>query len=454
MKRFQIILVSCLAAFVMGVLRGQAVNITYTWDGEAGDGLWSSDTNWDPDGEPAPDPTGNVPDKVVFNDAAADRQTYMDLAGVGTANNHSESLGTLTVNQSTPGVTQTLTLQQNLSFRYGNGGEPTYNVSAGAFVLDLDGHVFVWRHGGSSGTLHDHLLPGGMTVNLGNDGTFAQNSGGGVNLILTNGTVVTGVGLIAGIHAYEWQAGSTLSIGAGTVGLKVGAGYHPNTFVFAGAINGDGVTSALVLGRSYDHTEGWVKSMDWTAGTFSIAGVTSINVGGGDNGIIAPGRFGAPASAIDLDETAFIIQDRGYSGVEFIFQIEAQTVIERVTDYKLGGITLGRRVAGSGKLTLQLVDTGSVDNDFVYTVSLSGLDAEDPADGSFVRLDLNDNMLMTDMSQAAMQAVLDEHVINSGSAGAPQLKSLSYYGEVRYYLAPATLAIPDPPPRGTLIVVR
>ena len=84
---------------------------------------------------------------------------------------------------------------------------------------------------------------------------------------------------------------------------------------------------------------------------------------------------------------------------------------------------------------------------FAYIGQLTNL-------STYRRINLNDVALLTDMSEAQLDAAL-AYIDNSGVKGFPTVKSVKLQAAgTKWYLAPSDVEIPPPPALGTRLVVR
>jgi hypothetical protein len=211
-----------------------------TWDGEAGDGLWGSATNWNPDGVPT------STDNVVIDDADG---LTVTIGGSTSAQAASLTIGDgsgstvnliISTTSATPlTVTNALTLNSEgfLSFRASNG-----DISAGSTVFDdastveyqtrnipVDsyGNLLINGATGTSGT-GTIVVNGSLTKDGGNftasnaitvSGTYTNTAGDASfsNLTVTGNTTLTS-GIVSGTIALN---GSTVTVNGGSFGGTV-----------------------------------------------------------------------------------------------------------------------------------------------------------------------------------------------------------------------------------------
>jgi len=333
----------------------------------------------------------------------------------------------------TPGV---VTLTEDISV---DGSTAGVDFTVSGYTVDVGANSLIWDLTSSTSNI---VVPGGTTVLL-DGGTFGKPAGTtafGSTFIVQSGGTISGTGLLSnGRGDFTLQSGGTLDVGAGTLSVNMPFG---QTASLQGAIVGDGVSSVLNFGRG--QPSGQLKGL--TGGpNLTIQGVTEIQahiINASPN--MSFGRFSNPDTA-DLKQTTISL-----SGSETTdFQFEAQTTLsdfpsffETVsvipTDdiaFKLG------ELEHQGNADTRLVDTGAVADDFAFIGQLTGL-------GSGRELDLNDIPLLSDMSQAALQALVTSGgIINTGSAGAPTVKELLLGGDFTggtglFYVAPATIDLP------------
>ena len=338
-------------------------------------------------------------------------------------------LASLAISQSAAGVTQTVTLAHDLAVNT----VPTFNVTAGSVVIDIGNY---WLQ-----TPPNVVIPSNVTVQI-NGGVL-----GGLPGDISTGDItiqasgkVSGTGTLnPGRGDYVIEDGGTLEVGAGLLSLNFPYG---NTFRWRGAITGNGTNSMLNLAA--DLLRGQLKGIEDMAGNVnaSIDGIVGLSIYHNYDDMTF-GRF-ADASKINLRSTTLTL----YNSKQVLW--EAQTLTDDVVDdpanidFKLGGYT------PYNNLTLKLVDTGAVADDFVYIGQLQGLNVTH-------NIDLNGIALLTDMDQASLQAfVTAVAIVNTGAGGAPTVKSVKMHSNpgIMWYLAPANIEIPDPLPLGTIVIIR
>jgi len=395
---------------------------TLTWTGGGGaSNVWSNPANWSSTGSHTTPQSG---DDVVIGSFAASGTSVQDIAGL--------NLYGLSVTQS-HAVTQTLQLAQPLTVNDGvKTTIPVFNVTAGGLILDIGSASFSWDTSddtptGPGGDL-PVIIPGGMTVQLagGALGTSsAQNT-----LKIAAGGKLAGTGNVYGTTGNpSWggyrglvvEDGGMIEVGDGL--LYIDTGYQAQFF---GALQGTTANSSLQLGQN---------NRFWTftgSDTTEIGGLSELRVSTKGSSF---GRFGDP-SQIDLAGTIVHVNAPSNPGA---LQWEAQTTVDDLSAYKLGGI----KVSGGFStyaVTFQLVDTGSVDGDFVYAGTLDAV-------GSLHRIDLNGIALLTDMGETSLAAMIaGGNILNSGPGGSPMVKSVDMYGQTYWYVAPADVSITAPPP--------
>jgi autotransporter-associated beta strand protein len=205
-----------------------------TWNGNAGDGLWSSANNWA--GSAIPD-QNNVATAVI----PSDESVTFDSDTVGTIGSTITNSGTLTFNGATDYTfgqvisgsgalvksnTNTLTLSATNTFT----GDLT--ISAGTVTV--------------SGTLHDD-------VDVINSGTYDVDSTDTINSLRGSGAVElnTGITLTTGdagddtISGVISGAGNLTKVGSGTLTLSNTNTYSGDTTISAGTIKLTGSVNAL-----------------------------------------------------------------------------------------------------------------------------------------------------------------------------------------------------------------
>ena len=211
-----------------------------TWDGEAGDGLWGSATNWDPDGVPTS--TDNVViDSVAGLTVTIGGSTSAQAASltIGDGSGSTVNLIISTTSATPLTVTNALTVNSEgfLSFRAANG-----DISAGSTVFDdastveyqtrnipVDsyGNLLINGATGTSGT-GTIVVNGSLTKDGGNftssnaitvSDTYTNTAGDASfsNLTVSGNTTLTS-GTVSGTVALN---GSTVTVNGGSFGGTV-----------------------------------------------------------------------------------------------------------------------------------------------------------------------------------------------------------------------------------------
>jgi hypothetical protein len=264
-----------LALFLL--LTFNANSITITWDGGAGDGLWSSATNWNPDQVP-----GAGDDVIITGDVT------LDLANISVHSLTSQSgylFGSSNLNISTNydlnnGLITSnvaISIGQDLNWHSGQfyGGSL---VNIGGSLNMLDGSKYISSRGfvAASGTWQGGSLqldaPGYITIN----GTFTTNvsftvgpySGSGGTFTI-NGSFDVPDGTIINSNIQTFVNNGTIDLGAGsqlnsewdifntgTINMEPGSLiYSRINMNNAGALNGSGTINIVGnFGGQFVHT--------------------------------------------------------------------------------------------------------------------------------------------------------------------------------------------------------
>lgn len=406
----------------------------FSWSGAGGDGLWSTPANWLVGGAP-PAAAPAAGDDIVLPSAAAPTTTVMDVDLAGGRFN------SLSVAQTQPGVRQTLSLQQNLLL----SSLPALSVSGGGLLdLDLGAARMDWRT--SATTVAGALaIPANTSVllNGGRLGAPAADGGiwGGGSLTFQPGSALSGVGTVNPSYGtLALQDGATLTVGAGTLGIEYNYVYG-NQFIWNGQIQGNGTSSVLFLAGPTGAQR--FAGTPAPGANAAVSGLKELWVGVSDTGAYTFGRFTDPAR-IDLAHTQFAVDAHTWL---WKWDWEAMTTLAALQPdpdaaFKLGSYYEAAPWAGAyGRL--KLVDTsGAPGTHFAYIGQLLNLHGNGAAGYG---IDLNDIALLTDMTEAQLQAfVAAGYVFNSGTLGAPLVKPLEAASRTFWYLAPAGVVIPEP----------
>jgi T5SS/PEP-CTERM-associated repeat protein len=218
---------SGLAVLLAGWLLATNVFAAGTWDGEAGDGLWSSAENWDNDAVPA---SGNI------NIANGDTVNY-DLGTVTT-------IQALNIGQASPAVgSLTITsggLNATGNFVIGNTGSGSLTIGSGATVTKANATLNTATGNGGNGTI---------TINQGGKFTIDGVANHTFNLATgANSTGVLNLGgeLILGSGAYT----QTLNFGGHNTGAA--------TINLTGGIlkRAEGATGAIAFNLGQNNANG------------------------------------------------------------------------------------------------------------------------------------------------------------------------------------------------------
>ncbi len=397
-------------------LTDTGVQNTLTWTGGGANGLWSNPDNWSSSGDhPVPD-WGDV---VAIGSAAGNRSMTQDIPGL--------NLYAFTVTQSQAGVTQTLALSENLTVNDGvQSTIPVFTISGGAFVLDVGSHAFSWDAAGvgtgNKGNL-PVVIPDGMTLSLAG-GSVGLN-GQQTTLKVQSGGTISGYGTIygtignpswGGFNGFILESGATIAVGDGTLILDDGAGQA----ILAGSLTGTTGNSRLFFGNGGK----WAFADAYTP---TVSGLTELRIETSNDGL---GRFSSP-SQFQMSGSTLHAYRPG------TLLLEAQTTVADLSAYKVGTVRVSGDFSGYDAV-LKLQDTGAVDGDFVYVGQLQNLNVDRI-------VNLNDQILLTDMTQSALQAFITSGgIINSGTQGAPTVKSVVLNEALMWYVAPANLEITPP----------
>lgn len=273
-----------LPALVLALLAPSLQSASYEWDGGAGSMDWSASTNWNPDGLPGAGDTATLPD------TANGRTVVYDSGSTG-------SVGVLLFEQATPGATNALSVQRNLT----NTALVTLGAPAGAEQVTI----------GSSSAAGCTFVPiGGVVLDSGGELVMSAtgNGAGGVNFGNTGGTATLTI------------SGGTLTV-AGTAGTT-SAGSAANTLsmgltMTSGALtidNASGVADRrLLVERAVNVTGGDIT-------TTRVGGGGALQMNTTNQIIFRPSAFdtditltlGASAGqSLVTDKTLFVVQARG-----------------------------------------------------------------------------------------------------------------------------------------------
>ena len=228
-----------LSGGVVGAAHAQAV----TWDGDAGDGFWVSQQNWDPDGVPGSTSQVTIPSdasEVVIILSSEACATLNCLSSLRLTSATLETTGTSTVN--------------NMIFD-GGGFLPTV-ISGGEFIISGNSTC---NNGGSggAGVFHNAGDFDVFTFDIdGINGASGKNTGnwnatiGGGYLSLNNGSVFENEGTmtIPELYAIDGQAG--VFFNAGTLARAGGSGTSTVTTGFtqtAGIVSASGQGGNLLF---------------------------------------------------------------------------------------------------------------------------------------------------------------------------------------------------------------
>ncbi len=390
--------------------------LTFTWTG-GGDGTrWSDPANWDQGAY-----TPGTGDTVLLTNAS----TVQDIPRLQIA--HLD----VTVSD---GSGYALALEENLRVDDGDKARiPQFRLTDGTLHFDVNDRWFSWDSAGTGTHLGNLrlVIPDGMTVEM-NDGALGE-VGGTTCLKVASGGKITGTGGIygtkgnpnwTGFNGFILEDGATIQIGEGELYFQDGASQAQ----LYGSIVGTGAQSRLELGAGGS----WNLS---TSATTTIRGLSELYI---TPGTVTFGRF-EPGS-VDFSGTT-IIQNKPST-----LKWEAQTTIDALDAFRIGALEMTGQFSGYSVI-FQLVDSGTVDDDFAYIGQLGTL-------GTYQYVDLNGIALLTDMGESELAAMLGAGGFrNTGLGGSPLVKSVDLGGRTYWYVAPETVAIvPEPAAMGLLLV--
>ena len=205
---------------------------TYSWDGNGtpdASGNWSVTNNWNPDATTGGPTTGDI---ATLVDTTANRTVTYDSSATG-------SLSTLNFDQATAGVTNTLSVQKNLTV-------------AGAVTLAASGGTEQIVIGSTSTAAYTFTPTSGLTLNSGGELVMTATGNGttGFNSTGTGGTgtltIAGGTLTIAGTTGTSsgTSAASTLSMGltmsSGNLTIANNTGVTDRRLLIQGAVNVSG----------------------------------------------------------------------------------------------------------------------------------------------------------------------------------------------------------------------
>lgn len=350
---------------------GTATQIT--WDGEAGDGLWGSATNWNPDGVPT------STDNVVIDDVngltvTIGGSTSAQAASLTIGNDDGSTVNLIiSTTSATPlTVTNALTLNNEgfLSFRAANG-----DISAGSTVFD-DASTVEYRTRNIPVDSYGNLLINGATGTTGS-GTIVVNGSltkDGGNFNASNEITVTSTYTNTAGNA-TYNGGLTVSgnttLTAGTVGGTVilnGSTVTVNGGSFGGTVTLSGSAAQSIAGSAtatfnsltVDNSNGIILNTNSSVGAILRLSNGVVTTGSNVFTILSSGTFDVENS------TGYIL---GNSANQF-----GSTFVARYFPVGSSGRTryvqlFGSSASGTISITCNLVDDPATN----ITTDLGGL---------------------------------------------------------------------------------